>query len=69
MARRRRQTWTQGVELIVQPLLSDRAVGHQASSMPDRRTQRFHRGLLAVASTEALASQIRQAPRNRDRRT
>jgi hypothetical protein len=54
----RRQSRTQGIELVVQPLLSNLAVGHQPSTMSDRGTRRLHRGLPAVASTATLACHV-----------
>jgi hypothetical protein len=60
MTSRRRQSRTQRIELVVQPLLSHFAVGHQPAAMPHRGTQRLHRALLTVPSTATLTCQVRQ---------
>src|SRR5215212_10296630 len=60
MTSRRRQSRTQRIELVVQPLLSHFAVGHQPAAMPHRGTQRLHRALLTVPSTATLTCHVRQ---------
>jgi hypothetical protein len=56
-----RQARAQGVELIMQPLLSDAAIVDQAATITHRRAQRIDPGLVDMQPTRTLASKICQS--------
>ncbi len=56
------------IELVVQPLLSDLAVGHQPTAMPDRGTQRLYRRLRRSVDRR-LDVPCTSRPRSRGRRS